>query len=818
MVISTIINKYINQLKVLLTILFICSIVNSQSIAKDLLYNTTYNFTQEEVNYLNENRELKILNNSNLPPYTYLENNKFHGYWIDLLEVMFKDINIKLSYDSRDRSLGYANYLNTGKAHILTSLLITEKRQKEMLFSQPILRIGYPVIIMRTGKLPIEGIKSLGNNRVALVEDHPFHKKLQKQVTSINFIAVENIPEALESIAYGLADITFSDLAMATYWSKKNQIPNLNFIGPAVLDGMKNQTSAFSVSKDNLILQSILNKLLKYTKESEITKLQKKWFLTSIDSILTKNSLHLNNLEKQYLKEKKTVKMCVDPNWLPFERIDENGKYIGILSEYIKYFSSKINLDFELQITKSYKQSRVYLLNEKCDIMAGDDLTTYNDNSVLSTKSYFTTQRSFAIHKDTKGVNDFSQIAYEGKIGILVNSPAESLLKQKFKGIDLVLYKSSKDGLNALSTKKIIAYVEPISSISYNIQNNGLSNIMIGGIFKSDVKLSVILNKNEKTLQSILNKVIENISEKEKVGILNKWVQVTYKNGIDYTLLLQILLIFSIIIFIIFIAYLKQNKLKKKIEYLNIGLEKKIKEEVEKNKKHQLMMFQQSRLAQMGEMISMIAHQWRQPLNLLSMLNQTVILKYKENQLDDKLIDYFSKGTIKHIKGMSQTIDDFSDFFKPEKEQVLFSVSNTILSTVEKIKPIYDKNNISINCKLDENIELLGYPNELGQALINIINNAKDALIENGIEQKEIKIVSKKIDNTVKIIINDNAGGIPNSIIDSIYDPYFSTKDEKNGTGIGLYMTKMIIEEHMNGSINVLNSNVGAIFTINLQT
>jgi len=259
----------------------------------------------------------------------------------------------------------------------------------------------------------------------------------------------------------------------------------------------------------------------------------------------------------------------------------------------------------------------------------------------------------------------------------------------------------------------------------------------------------------------------------------------------------------------------KSNKQAKLIKEINLNLKDKIKEEVEKNKQQQLLMLQQSKLAQMGEMISMIAHQWRQPLNALSIVNQTVSHKYKKGELDDDFIDHFSEKSNAYIQGMSNTINDFKDFFKPEKQKINFCINDVITNTINMLNPTLTQYSICIEFNLNEKISLNGYPNELGQALINILNNAKDALKNNNINKDKKLIIDLILTENIAIIkIIDNAGGIPEDIIPKIFDPYFSTKDDKNGTGIGLYMTKLIIEEHMNGKINVTNSDGGATFEI----
>jgi len=266
------------------------------------------------------------------------------------------------------------------------------------------------------------------------------------------------------------------------------------------------------------------------------------------------------------------------------------------------------------------------------------------------------------------------------------------------------------------------------------------------------------------------------------------------------------------IIFLLFIGTLLSDNKRKTTE-----LKQLIEQEIEKNKEQQFHMLQQNRLSLQGEMISMIAHQWKQPLNNLSLIKQMLIMEYKRGKLNDEIVDEFNNESSKQIKQMSQTISDFINFFSPEKKSKHFYLRDILYKSLSFLKPVLVNKNIIVetNFEYKKPISLKGYPNELGQTVINIINNAKDALVENQIKDKRVYINIKEEGNNIIITIEDNAGGIPTDIMPKIFDPYFSTKS-KNGTGLGLYMSKMIIEEHMHGHILVRNSDKGAVFEIQL--
>jgi len=228
-------------------------------------------------------------------------------------------------------------------------------------------------------------------------------------------------------------------------------------------------------------------------------------------------------------------------------------------------------------------------------------------------------------------------------------------------------------------------------------------------------------------------------------------------------------------------------------------------------------LIQQAKMASMGEMIGNIAHQWRQPLNALGLIIQKLKMFHESDMLTTEQLNKSVDKSKMLINKMSTTIDDFRNFFKVDKVKQVFSINDAIKNTSLLLESSLVHHNINIKIDAQEQIELLGYKNELEQVFLNLINNSKDALIENKIKDPLIHI---KLINTEKMIIIeicDNAKGIPENIIDKIFEPYFTTKEQGKGTGIGLYMSKMILENNMNGELKVRNSTEGACFTVKLQ-
>lgn len=255
---------------------------------------------------------------------------------------------------------------------------------------------------------------------------------------------------------------------------------------------------------------------------------------------------------------------------------------------------------------------------------------------------------------------------------------------------------------------------------------------------------------------------------------------------------------------------LLNKDLEKRVEY-EVSL--KIKKENEAKEKERILIHQ-SKLASMGEMIGSIAHQWRQPLTQLSSILVLVELKYERNKLKAEDLRDLTKQAEEQIEFMSKTIDDFRNFFKPNKEKKLFSPYKSIQNALSLISSSLENHNISIKLDFKDEVLTNGYESEFSQVVLNILSNSKDAFIENKIENPLINIYISKLDNNSKIEICDNAGGIKLTPLEKIFEPYISTKHASSGTGIGLYMSKNIIEKSMNGSLGVINKEQGACFTI----
>ncbi|KAB0669678.1 PAS domain S-box protein [Oryzomonas sagensis] len=254
----------------------------------------------------------------------------------------------------------------------------------------------------------------------------------------------------------------------------------------------------------------------------------------------------------------------------------------------------------------------------------------------------------------------------------------------------------------------------------------------------------------------------------------------------------------------------------RQLEELNQSLEKRVSETIIELRQRDQMLFQQSRLAAMGEMVNNIAHQWRQPLNNVGLIIQNLQISQKSGEISGEEFDREVADTMQLIHHMSATIDDFRNFFRQDKEKHTFSVAKAVELAVGLIDATLKNGYIATELQLDTDVTAVGYKNEYSQVLLNIINNAKDVLQERRVDNPRITIRAFRDNDLSVVTVRDNGGGIDESICNKIFDPYFTTKEPDKGTGIGLYMSKVIIEKNMNGRLTVLNHRDGAEFRVEL--
>jgi len=521
------------------------------------------------------------------------------------------------------------------------------------------------------------------------------------------------------------------------------------------------------------------------------------------------NNLIISNIEKNFLNEKEILNLCIVPNYMPYSDVVD-GKFIGFVADYMALVENSIKKPIKFVQTKSIAESFTFIKEKKCDILPMAIKTKERESYLSFTKSYLNLPLVLITKSGEIFTDDLRNLKNK-KVSIVDNYAFFNTLKNKYKNIEFVKVKNLDEGFEKVLNDENFAHIDFMQSSWYKIQTDYMSKLQISAKLDESEDISIAVLKENTVLSNILDKAVLSIDKASSTEILNKWVIKDNKKEFNYNLLLQI----SFVVFIIFsLGVYRQillNKANKRLKYLvdlktkklqnvNKRLSIRIKRILEKSQQKDRILAQQQKMVSMGQMIENIAHQWRQPLSVISTNASAIKLKKEMNLLkDDELIKTVEQ-IVNTSKYLSQTIDDFRYFFRPQKDKEIFSLASCIKKCLDLINENFVQNNIKIIYKL-EDINVLGYETELIQVLINILNNSKDAFVQNNIDKKLIFITLKEINKKVHIEIYDNALGVSQIILDKVFEPYFTTKYKSSGTGIGLYMSKEIVTRHMDGDI-----------------
>jgi len=527
--------------------------------------------------------------------------------------------------------------------------------------------------------------------------------------------------------------------------------------------------------------------------------------------------------EQNYLKEKKEITLCFSPKGLPLFGYKE-GQNIGILPEVMSLVEKRIPIPFRYVPVKTWKECIELSKVKKVDIAAMMITSPNKHLHLIPSDKVFEVFIGIATNINEPLFNEFNNLDGKKVAFLKGQKSVRAYVKNKFPNLQTVMVDSIQEGLKLVVEGEVYGYADETYSLAYhilNLYNNELK--IMNRVDSTPISGSIGVHKDEKILLHIINKAVDSVNEEEIRDIIHTWISVHIENGFDYTLLLEIVSVLLIILFVSLYwvrKLLKEVKKRKEAELelknFNENLEKDISLKMQEIHYKDAMLLEKTKLAAMGEMIGSIAHQWRRPLSTLHINIEMLEEDYKEKKVDTEFLQQFIKKNSEIIQYMSHTIDDFQNFYKIDKEKRVFDVMKKIQSVSTLNLNQLEQNGIKI-VNEGESFSVLGYPSEFQQVILNIISNAKEALLDKKIKNPMIKVKLFTDDTKGYVQISDNAGSIDKKILDKVFEPYFTTKEKEGGTGLGLYMSKMIIEKNMGGTLSFSNTVEGSELLITLH-
>ena len=537
-------------------------------------YLKTIQLTEEEKRFIESNPIIKVSNETNFPPFDFSIGTQPYGFSIDILNLLSKKLGIKFEYVTSDNWADLYTQFKDKKIDLLHSLSKTPNRENDGFFTDSY--VWYTThFITRKDTNEIKNIEELNGKILVVAKGWSSEEFISKNYPKIKLLVVDNFEEMLEAVSKGEAYATIGGDLISKYMIKKRGFSNLK-ISSAFEDfnSVERTSYRFLVSKDKPLLQQLLNKGLKSLTLKELDELEEKWFgkdktIEKLDELTIK----LDDEELSYLLKKKEIKMCVDPNWMPLERVNENGIHEGIAADLIKKMSKQLNTKIDLINSPSWSESLELIKDKKCDILSLAMKTEDRSKYLDFTTAYLSFPFVIATLDRELFVENIEQIL-DKKIALVKGYAFTESLKQKYPNKEFIEVENVKEGLKLLSERKVFAFVDSLVSIGYSIRENNFYNIKISGKIDEKWELSIATRNDEPILNRIFQKAINSISDSDKQAAYNKWFSIKFEQAIDYTLLWKIIIP---IIFIIVITIYWNRKLyieKEKTKKALISLEK----------------------------------------------------------------------------------------------------------------------------------------------------------------------------------------------------------------------------------------------------
>lgn len=524
------------------------------------------NLTNEEKNYLKNKKVLTVANLEAFPPFNFNENGVPKGYSVDYMKLVGEYLDIKIEFISNEPWNEYLIRIKDEKLDLIPHIAVDKEREKYIDFTD-FNHIEYTTGIAVDKNSNIKSMHDLKDKIIAVTNNSFIHLYLKKEFPNYSLLLTSSTIKSLEAVSLGQAHAAMGSLPALNYYIQKNWLSNIKTI--IISDyGTSNKTNLpMGVSKNNVLLKSILEKVNLAIPHNEIVNLKQKWMnIESIENI----SNNLSKEEINYLKNKKVIKMCVLPNWLPFEQIDEKGNHKGIGADIMNIVSKYIDTPVKLIFTKEWSESLQNIRDRKCDILPVAMDIPSRRNSVNFTKPYVSEPFVIATKLNELFIKDSSSLSNK-KIGIVKNYAFIEVLKLKNPLIEIVPVLNTKEGLERVKSGELFGYIDTMPTIGYGMQKYSMFDLKIAGKLESNIELSIASRSDEPILNIIMQKALDTISEEQRRIITGKWVEIKVVQEFDYTILWQISGIFLFIVLVVLyknrtVIILNRELLKVKVE------------------------------------------------------------------------------------------------------------------------------------------------------------------------------------------------------------------------------------------------------------
>lgn len=788
-------------------------------VSSTLLAGTETFLNKKEKAYIDAKPTLNVYVEPDVYFYSYTYDNYLNGYAIHYLRLLAKKLDVNLNFVTHITREEAKKQLASGILDVALFPTFEPLDDNAFQFSKFPIGVLQPALLMPKIYQLSPTLESIEKLRIVMLKEDAFASTIKDKNPDASIEIVSSVEEAVLRVAEQEADLAIGLHEIFTAHLASKMISTLQSIPLHNNADFPMVKMFLTTAKENIVFISILNKAMAEIDYKELVFARNRFF-PSNSFRQTNIKVPLSEEEKFFLMGQHILQFCAIPNSLPYGDIVQN-RYDGMGADVISLLEKNLDIPIQLVPTHSKEESIQKLLSKKCDFIAMSSETSDADLKMAFTSAVLQVPLVVLTTDDRLYVSDFKEIADRSFV-IQKDHPMISSLRALFPALKLTLVPSEVDGLRWVEEGQYYGFITSNFTVSHLFAHHIANNLKVSAQIPLTMPVGFTLLAENQLLYSILEQSTQSVLQNEMQRLIQKWIPERSPKGFDYSVVLQLVLFFILFSAIAFALYfevrLKKSRLEeatKSLDTLNHELESRIKEEVEISREKDMVMYRQSRFASMGEMIGNIAHQWRQPLMELSaiLMDLQAAIHFKTKVTEHDVVDTIVSSN-RVIQFMSHTIDDFRNFFSPQKELSAFCINEVVAEAINIMKATLHHHRITLEViEHLPNAMAYGLKNEYAQVIINLISNAKDILTVRAVAKGHIVIEIDQNAEYSKVSVIDNAGGIKDEDFSHIFEPFF-TKEKSNGTGIGLFMSRMIIENNMKGIITVGNVDDGVAFCV----
>jgi len=522
-------------------------------------------FTDQERQFIASHSYIRVGVETDWAPIDFMKDGRHQGLASDYLKLISERTGLKFQAISGFTWDELLTMQLDQRIDLLPAIYWSAKRELRMHFTSPYIKLRH-YAFTHSGRTDIRGMDDLFGKILAVPKGYSYLEQLERDHAGINILLVNTTIEAIDAVVTGQADAIIESTALISHFLNENNIHGLK---PTFAVDFGINEVHMAARAGMPVLAEIIQKALNTITIEESKQLTERWLNISFPTP-SENSALFNVQEQQYLNQKKRIKTCIDPNWLPFEGF-VNDKHSGISSEYLNYFSQQIGIPIDVVKTSSWEESLKFVRLRHCDMLTLASNRPERRKYLSFTQPYIKTSLALATQQDQLFFTSFSDL--ENKyIGIIKGYSPGKIIHKKYPKIKLVELESIKEGLEKVRQGKLLGFLDSVPTLSYHIQNEFPGDLKISGKFDYDWSVGIAARNDEPLLANIFNKVIQSTPESIHSRIRNNWLGVRYEQAIDHSLIWKLLLGFSIILLLVILRYRQLSQHRNEISDKNTEL------------------------------------------------------------------------------------------------------------------------------------------------------------------------------------------------------------------------------------------------------